>query len=54
MIVRGKNRDSAWFSMLDGEWPARKAAFERFLAAENFDAEGRQKVSLSQLNGIAG
>ena len=53
MIVRGKNRDSAWFSMLDGEWPARKAAFERFLAAENFDAEGRQKVGLSQLNGIA-
>jgi RimJ/RimL family protein N-acetyltransferase len=54
MIVKGQNRDSAWFSMLDGEWPARKAAFERFLAPENFDPEGRQKVSLSQLNGVAG
>ena len=54
MIVKGRTRDTAYFSMLDGEWPARKAAFERFLADENFDAEGRQKVGLSQLNGIAG
>jgi len=32
--------------MLDGEWPARKRAFERWLAPENFDAEGRQLLSL--------
>ena len=38
--------------MLDGEWPARKAAFERWLAPENFDANGRQKVSLRELNGV--
>ena len=49
LIVKGRNRDTAWFSMLDGEWPARKAAFERWLAPENFDGAGRQKTSLSAL-----
>ncbi len=49
-IVKGRNRDTAWFSMLDTEWPARKAAFERWLAPENFDTAGRQKLSLSALN----
>jgi RimJ/RimL family protein N-acetyltransferase len=51
MIAKGRNRDTAMFSMLDREWPARKAAFERWLALDNFDASGKQKVSLSQLNG---
>lgn len=46
MIVRGLNRDSAWFSMLDGEWPVIKAAFEAWLAPGNFDAEGRQRAAL--------
>ncbi|HUD86930.1 MAG TPA: GNAT family protein [Xanthobacteraceae bacterium] len=50
MIAKGHNRDNAWYSMLDSEWPARKANFERWLAAENFDADGRQKVSLAVLN----
>lgn len=50
MIVKERNRDTAWFSMLDSEWPLRKAAFEKWLAPENFDAEGRQRVSLSSLN----
>jgi hypothetical protein len=36
--------------MLDSEWPARKAAFERWLAPANFDAQGRQRVSLGKLN----
>lgn len=49
MVVKGQNRDTAWFAMLDGEWPARKAAFERWLAPDNFDAEGRQKTSLAAL-----
>jgi RimJ/RimL family protein N-acetyltransferase len=49
-IVKGQNRDTAWFSILDGEWLARKAAFERWLGPDNFDAEGKQKVSLSSLN----
>lgn len=47
MIVKGHSRDTAWFSMLDSEWPARKAAFERWLALENFDNDGRQKIKLS-------
>ena len=49
MIVKGRNRDTAWFSMLDSEWPARKAAYERWLAPDNFDDEGRQKTRLSDL-----
>lgn len=53
VIAKGRNRDTAWFSMLDGEWPARKANFERWLAPENFSADGKQKVSLSALNGAA-
>jgi RimJ/RimL family protein N-acetyltransferase len=48
MIVKGRSRDTAWFSMLDGEWPVRKAGFERWLAPENFDAAGRQKMRLEQ------
>jgi RimJ/RimL family protein N-acetyltransferase len=50
MIVKGRNRDTAWFSMLDSEWPARKMAFERWLAPANFDANGRQRSSLAELN----
>jgi RimJ/RimL family protein N-acetyltransferase len=53
-IARSRNRDSAWYSMLDGEWPARKASFERWLAPENFDAEGGQRLRLSAMNGGAG
>jgi RimJ/RimL family protein N-acetyltransferase len=49
-IVKGRNRDTAWFSMLDTEWPMRKAAFERWLAPDNFDGAGRQKLSLAALN----
>jgi RimJ/RimL family protein N-acetyltransferase len=52
MIVKGRNRDTAWFSMLDSEWPARKLAFERWLAPENFDAAGKQKMSLAALHGV--
>jgi RimJ/RimL family protein N-acetyltransferase len=51
MIAKGRNRDNAWFSMLDSEWPVRKLNFERWLAPENFDNEGRQKISLAALNG---
>ena len=51
IIAKGRNRDNAWFSMLDSEWPARKRNFERWLAPENFDSEGRQKLSLAALNG---
>ena len=50
MIIKGRNRDTAWFSMLDTEWLALKAAFEAWLAPGNFDADGMQKQSLSALN----
>ncbi|HEX2724631.1 MAG TPA: GNAT family protein [Beijerinckiaceae bacterium] len=49
MVVKGANRDTAWFAMLDHEWPARKAAFERWLAPDNFDGAGRQSTSLREL-----
>jgi RimJ/RimL family protein N-acetyltransferase len=51
LIAKGRNRDNAWFAMLDGEWPARKANFERWLSPDNFTADGRQIESLSTLNG---
>ena len=49
LVIKGRNRDTAWFSMLDSEWPRRKAAFERWLDPGNFDAAGRQKLSLAAL-----
>lgn len=50
MIIKGRSRDTAWFAMLDSEWPQRRARFEQWLAPENFDQAGRQRVSLSHLN----
>jgi RimJ/RimL family protein N-acetyltransferase len=47
MIVKGRNRDTAWYGMLDGEWASQRLAFERWLSPENFDADGRQKVRLA-------
>jgi RimJ/RimL family protein N-acetyltransferase len=53
IIAKGRNRDTAWFSMLDSEWPQRKANFERWLTPDNFTADGRQITSLSEMNGAA-
>jgi RimJ/RimL family protein N-acetyltransferase len=50
MVVKGQNRDSAWFSMLDSEWPARKRAFEAWLAPENFDEARKQRRTLEELS----
>jgi RimJ/RimL family protein N-acetyltransferase len=47
MIIKGRNRDTAWYSMLDREWPSRKAAFEQWLSVSNFDEQGAQKASLA-------
>lgn len=52
MIVKDRNRDTAWFSMLDREWPVRKSAFETWLADANFDEAGVQRQALSALNGL--
>jgi RimJ/RimL family protein N-acetyltransferase len=46
MIVKGRNRDTAWFSIIDSEWPRIKACFESWLEPSNFDADGRQKAKL--------
>lgn len=53
MIVRGRNRDTAWFAMTDADWPAVKAGFEAWLAPSNFDAGGRQIASLASLREAA-
>jgi RimJ/RimL family protein N-acetyltransferase len=49
IIYKSRNRDTAWFSIVDGEWPSIRAAFEAWLQPENFDSAGRQKQSLSAL-----
>jgi RimJ/RimL family protein N-acetyltransferase len=48
-MIKGRNRDTAWYSITDGEWPSRRAAFEAWLSSENFDANGRQRRSLSKI-----
>lgn len=47
MVVKGRNRDTAWFSMLDSEWPVAGKAMRDWLAAENLDVSGRQRRSLA-------
>lgn len=49
MITKGRNRDTAWFSMLDDEWPATKAGFEAWLSDDNFNGNGKQICSLAEL-----
>lgn len=49
VVTKGRSRDTAWYSMLDSEWPAIAAAFIRWLAPDNFDADGRQRQSLAAL-----
>ncbi len=46
IVYKGRNRDTAWFSVIDSEWPALKQAFEAWLDPANFDAAGRQKRRL--------
>lgn len=53
LIYKGRNRDTAWFSIIDSEWPALKRAYERWLAPGNFDAAGQQRVSLAAMNNAA-
>jgi RimJ/RimL family protein N-acetyltransferase len=49
MVMKGRNRDTAWFSIIDSEWPDRKARFERWLRPENFDPAGVQKHALGDI-----
>ncbi len=48
-ITRGHNRDTAWFSVIDSEWPGLRAAFERWLDPANFAADRTQRRSLASL-----
>ncbi len=48
-VVKGRNRDTAWFSIIDSEWPALQTAFQQWLDPANFDEHGRQRVRLSDL-----
>jgi len=49
VVYKGRNRDTAWYAAIDGEWPALRLAFERWLDPANFDRDGRQRVRLSDL-----
>jgi RimJ/RimL family protein N-acetyltransferase len=49
VVYKGRSRDTAWFSVIDTEWPILRAGFEAWLAAENFDASGAQRKSLSAI-----
>lgn len=49
MVVKGRNRDTAWFSIVDAEWPALRAGFEAWLSPSNFDEQGRQRRRLEAL-----
>jgi RimJ/RimL family protein N-acetyltransferase len=51
VVYKGRNRDTAWYSIIDSEWPAIDAAFSQWLAPENFDAAGKQRMALSSLTG---
>ena len=51
-VVKGRNRDTAWYSILDKEWPELKIAFQTWLSPANFDPAGRQRRSLSQCRNI--
>jgi len=53
-VVKGRSRDTAWFSITDADWPKVRAGFAAWLDPENFDAEGRQRRGLAALRGAAG
>ena len=53
VIVRNRTRDTSWFAMIGEEWPTLREAYERWLAPENFDAQGRQRARLGDLTGAA-
>ena len=53
MVVKGRNRDTAWYAVIDREWPALKAAYEDWLAPANFDRSGRQRRDLGSLTAAA-
>ncbi|WP_322028474.1 GNAT family protein [Paraburkholderia sp. J76] len=53
IVYKGRSRDTAWFAIIDKDWPLAKAAFEKWLSKENFDAQGKQRASLASLRETA-
>ena len=53
IVYKGRNRDTAWFAVIDRDWPNIKRAFERWLEPNNFNPDGSQKMSLSRLRELA-
>jgi RimJ/RimL family protein N-acetyltransferase len=51
MVVKGQNRDTAWFSIIDAEWPRLAASYQRWLSPDNFDAQGQQRRRLEEFRG---
>lgn len=51
MVIKGRNRDTAWFAITDDDWPRLRTAFEAWLAPQNFDAQGRQQRRLEECRG---
>jgi RimJ/RimL family protein N-acetyltransferase len=49
LVIKGHNRDTAWYALVDHEWPPVRAGFEAWLTAQNFDPEGRQRRALGEL-----
>jgi hypothetical protein len=49
VILRNRNRDTAWYAATEAEWPALRAAYDAWLDPDNFDADGRQRRSLGSL-----
>jgi hypothetical protein len=49
-VYKGRNRDTAWYAVIDAQWPALKKAFEQWLEPGNFDSRGRQIKGLSNLS----
>ena len=51
VVYKNRNRDTAWYAIIDGDWPRVATAFERWLAPSNFDENGDQRQRLSDLRG---
>jgi RimJ/RimL family protein N-acetyltransferase len=52
LVVKGENRDTAWYSIIDKEWPVVRRAYEEWLDPSNFDADGRQKRRLEEIRAV--
>ncbi len=52
MVTKGRNRDTAWYAIIDADWPPIRRGFERWLADDNFDDSGQQRASMTTLRAV--